>query len=189
MLLSFYDPISYTAKTVNKNAKPVLMTQIFRDYKEYFDRVAVNYRLISYYIQDAPRPETLANELYGNVQLYWVLLMCNNIYDPFHGWIKSQEAVYDSVEQEYDEPEQVVYHVDVKGEKYFNLVEYPLYSGIWYDKGDKNRLHRQYTGALRAVDANEAALLNNEAKRKIKIIAPSDIDAFLADFIKEMERN
>lgn len=190
MLLSFHDPVPYAAKTVNKKASSVLMTNIFKDYKEYFDRVAINYRLVTYYIQGAPRPETLAYELYGNVQLYWVLLMCNNIYDPYHEWIKPQEACYQSVDQQYENAEDLIaYHVNIKGEKFYNLVQDQSEPGSWYDKGDEFKLHKQYVGALNPVTVYEDAILENERKRQIKIIAPSDIESFLSDLIREMEIN
>lgn len=190
MLNSFYDPIYYAAKTVNVNAPERLMTNIFKDYTSYFKKVAANYNLITHYIQGAPRPETLSYDLYKNTQYYWALLMANDCYDPYHDWIKTQSAVYASVAQQYTDPETVIVHfVDIKGERYYNLIQYDDEPGIWYDKGDKNRLHAQYKGALAPVTAYEAALNDNEKKREIKIIAPTDIDNFISDLIKEMERN
>ncbi len=190
MLNSYYDPIYYTAKTINVNASEVLLTNIFKDYTSYFKKVAAGYNLITYYIQGAPRPEVLSYELYNNTQLYWALTMANDVYDPYHDWIKTQEACYESVAQIYENPEEVVvYHVDIKGERYYNLTWYQDEPGIWYDKNDKNRLYPQYNGALAAVTAYEDALNENEKKREIKIISPSDMDNFISDLIKEMERN
>lgn len=189
MLFSFFDPINYTAKTIDENAKPIPMTDIFRNYKAYFKRVASNYRLRTYYIQGSPRPEELSYQIYGNPQLYWVLLMANDNYDPYYGWIISQEAAYQSSEQRYSNAggNQVLYHVDRAGEKYYNLVESTKNPGTWYDKGDTQQEYIQYQGALAAVDTYEDAILTNEAKREIKIISPGDIDAFLRDLIREME--
>lgn len=181
MLFSYFEPITYGGKTT---------TDIFRNYRAYFNRVAVKYKLKTHYIRGNPRPEQLAYSLYGNQQLYWVILMCNNIYDPFHGWIESQEASYQSAIQRYKDigGEQVLYHVDAQGEKYYNLVEKPGFPGHWYDKGDKLMKHLQYNGPLAAVDTLEDSILRNEVKREIKIISPRDIDAFLNSFIREMEK-
>lgn len=187
---SFYDPILYAAKTSNVNAPERLMTDIFKNYTSYFKRVANNYNLITHYIQGAPRPEVLSYELYGNTQLYWALTMANDVYDPYHDWIKSQEACYQAVLQQYPDPENTIaYHVDARGEKYYNLTWYQDEPGVWYDRGDKNRQHPQHKGALAAVSIYEAALHENEKKREIKIISPSDIDSFISDLIAEMERN
>lgn len=189
MLFSFFDPINYTAKTVNENAKAIPMTDIFRNYKAYFKRIISGYRLRTYYIQGSPRPEELAYQIYGNTQLYWVLLMCNDNYDPYYGWITSQEAAYRAAEQRYENAggDQVIYHIDAKGDKYYNLVESETNPGTWYDKGDLAQEYPQYQGALAAIDIYEDAIRSNEKKRQIKIIAPSDINSFLSDLIREME--
>lgn len=189
MIISFFDPISYAAKTVNVNASPVTMANIFKNYTGYFKTVAANYNLITHYIQGSPRPEQLAYELYGNTQLYWALMMANDVYDPYHGWIKSQDAVFQSVAQQFENPYEVAYHVDERGERYYNLTWYQDEPGVWYDKGDRNRTYPQFKGSLAAVNQFEAALSDNEKLREIKIIATADIDAFIADLIKEMEKN
>lgn len=190
MLQSFFDPVEYSAKTVSKNSPIVLMTDIFRNYKGYFNRVATNYKLTTYYIQGSPRPEALSNMLYGNPQLYWVLLMANDVFDPFHGWIKSQQACYESVAQEYPDPEdQIAYHINIRGEQFYNLVQSIDRPNEWFDKGDINQKFPQYVGTLAPVSIYESAILDNEKRRQIKIINPSDIDNFISDLIREMERS
>lgn len=189
MLQSFFDPVEYSAKTVSKNAPTVLMTDIFRNYKGYFNRVAANYKMSTYYIQGSPRPEVLANTLYNNPQLYWVLLMANDVFDPFHGWIKSQQACYESIAQEYPDPEdQIAYHINIKGEQFWNVVQSTSRPNEWYDKGDKAQKFPQYVGVLSPVTIYEAAILDNEKLRQIKIINPPDIENFISDLIREMER-
>lgn len=198
MLFSFFNPINYTAKTIYKNApsltnsdlKTIPMTDIFRNYKSYFDTVASNYKLKTYYITGAPRPEELAYQLYGNTQLYWVLLMCNNTYDPYYGWLINQEAGYQASIQRYQDigGNQTLYHINEKGEIWYNLVEYPENSQVWYDKGDRIHKYPQYRGALAAVDIYEDAIRKNEVKREIKIIDPYDIESFVSALIKEMEK-
>ena len=175
MLFTFFDPIEYAAKTVNKNAPTIPMTDIFRNYKDYFKRALAGYRLRTYYIKGSPRPEELANAIYGNPQLYWVLLMCNDNYDPYYGWITSQEAAYQASIQKYKNVggDQIVYHVNENGEKFYNLVSYDDNPYVWYD----------------AVDTYEAAVLENEKLRQIKIIAKSDINSFMNDLIRIMEKS
>lgn len=191
MLFSFFSPIDYSAKTVKgAKAKAIPTADIFRSYRKYFDTVAENYLLQTYYISGAPRPEELAYILYGNSQLYWILLMCNNVYDPFRDWIKTQDACYQFAQQKYADVggDQILYHVDANGNRYYNLEQYPENSGIWYDKGDFNHQYPQYTGALAGVDIYEDSIIENEKLRQINIINPSDIEAFLSDIIREMEK-
>lgn len=198
MLFSFFDPIDYEAKTIVKNspslpkslANPTPMTDIFRNYREYFDKVAKRYTLKTYYITGAPRPEELSYQLYGNTQLYWVLLMCNNVYDPYWGWITNQEAAYQGAMQKYRDVggNKTIYHVNEKGEKFWNLISYPDAPTTWYDKGDRIRKYPQYQGALAAVDTYEDAIKRNEYKREIKIIDPYDIESFVSTLVREMEK-
>ena len=190
MIISFFDPIEYYAKTIDVNSSNILMADIFKNYASYFKKVAKKYNLITYYIKGAPRPEVLSYEIYNNTQLYWTLLMANDIYDPFHDWIKSQDACYSSVSKIYKDADNVVvYHRDIKGERYYNLIQYDDEPNVWYDKGDKKRKYPQFKGALAAVSAYEDALNENEKRRMIKIISPADMDNFLSDLIKEMEKN
>lgn len=190
MIFSFFDPIEYTASTISKNADATSMTDIFRHYKGYFDAAVQDFTLQSYIIQGSPRPEYLSYEIYGNTQYYWVLLMCNNVYDPFYGWVQNQEATFDAADQAYANigGDQVLYHIDSSGNKYYNLVEYPVDSGEWYDKGDTYHYYPQYSGALVPVDIYEDFAERNEKLRQIKIISPDDIESFISSLIRQMEK-
>lgn len=181
MIFSFFPAVDY-----NGNAT----TDIYRDYRFYFNRVLRNYKPRTYQLTGTLRPEQLSETLYGNQQYYWVILMLNNIYDPFYGWITDQETAYQCAVQKYSQVggEQVLYHMDEEGNKYYNLVEDPNNSGHWYDKGDKNMRYLQFKGTLVPVDIYEDAILQNESKRSIQIINPTDIQSFINDFIKEMEK-
>lgn len=181
MLFSFFPAVDYDGKKT---------TDIFRDYRFYFNRVLPNYKPRTYQLTGSPRPEQLAEALYGNQQYYWVITMLNDNYDPFYGWITDQEAAYQCAIQKYSlvGGEQVLYHMDAERNKYFNLVEDPNNPGLWYDKGDTNMLHLQYDGTLVPVDIYEDAIFQNEAKRSIKIIDPADINSFVSDILKEMQK-
>jgi len=181
MIFSFFPSVDY---------KGTPTADIYRNYRFYFNRVLRNYKPRSYQLTGTLRPEQLAETLYGQQQYYWVLLMLNNNYDPFYGWITDQETAYQCAIQRYSNVggEQVLYHVDAERNRYYNLTEDPVNPGFWYDKGDVNRLHLQYKGTLVPIDIYEDAVLQNEAKRTIKIINPSDIQSFVSDFIKEMEK-
>lgn len=181
MLFSFFPAVEYQGK---------MITDIIRNYRAYFNAIISDYNITSYYIQGSPRPEQVAYEVYGNQHLYWILLMLNDVYDPFHGWIVDQESAYESARQRYEDVggNQVLYHVDSEGNKYWNLTEFPAGSGNWYDKGDKHHRYLQFQGSLAAIDTLEDSILKNEEMRKIKIIDPSQIKQFINAFIREMEK-
>lgn len=182
MLFSLFPTVEY---------KNTPTTDIYRDYRTYFKRVLKNYKPRSYQITGAFRPEQLAYLLYNNQQLYWVLTMLNNVYDPFYDWITTQETAYNAVTQKYSKVggNHVVYHIDKNNEKYYDLIEYPERSGKWYHKNDKDHEYLQYDGVLVPIDTYEDSLIINEGKREILIISPSDINSFVSDLIKEMEKS
>lgn len=187
MLLTIFNPIQYIPYSIDKSSEGFIIANIFQNYKKPFNSVLKNYQLKNYRIKGSPRPEQLSHEIYGNSQLYWVLLMCNDVYDPFHGWIKPQQACYDVADKKYPNAENLVlYHMNKQGSKFYNLVEYPTGSQNWYDKGDKTRTYLQYKGPLSPVSAYEHEIAENEKKRLIKIIPVNLIDAFIQDFIKEI---
>lgn len=186
MILSFFDPMEYPK--LDKSGS-VYMADIFKNYKNIFERVAKKYKLRTYVIQNAPRPEELSYTIYGNTQYYWLLLYANDIYDPFNGWIKPSEACYAAASKKYPDAENtIVYHVDANGEKHYNLIQYEDQYNIWFDKGDTAKLYPQHKGSLVPVTAYEDELIQNEYKRRIKIIAPGEIGSFMDDFIKELEK-
>ena len=118
--------------------------------------------------------------------------MLNNIYDPFYGWIQSEESVHQYASIKYQNLEQkhntVLYHVNEVGAKHWRLTEYPIGSKVWYDIGDIYHQHVQYHGPLIPITAVEHEINENEAKRVIDIIAPSDLPRFIDILTRLMEK-
>lgn len=186
MIFSFFNPVNYNGK---------LTTDIFRDYQNYSRKALIGFKLKTYVINGAPRPEQLAYHLYGNPNLYWVLLIVNNIVDPFNDWLKSNTECqkiaiqrYSDMDNGVDFNNRILYHVDTNGERFYNLIEDPKNPLNWYDKGDTKMAHVQYVGPLKPVDIFEAEIIENEKKRTIKIIDQRDIQGFISNFTREMEK-
>ncbi|AIA64958.1 baseplate wedge subunit [Cronobacter phage S13] len=160
-------------------------SDIFRNYRQYVLAAAKDIILRDYLIEGMDRPELISWKLYDDSQYYWLLLMLNSNYDPFHGWIKSQDAVHKSANYKYENAggvNQIAYHVDEKGKRHYNLYEDPNNPRMWYDKIDKQRQHLQYKGVLVPVTIIEDELAKNEDKRVIKIISPGDLSTFMTNF-------
>ena len=56
---------------------------------------------IEYSIKDGERPEHIANRVYGNSNHHWIILLTNNIVDPYHGWCKSQTTMEQYIQKRY----------------------------------------------------------------------------------------
>lgn len=170
-------------KSVDYNGKPT--ADIFRNYNAYAQQAAKDLILRDFLIEGSDRPELVSWKLYNDSQYYWVLLMLNKNYDPFHGWIKSQDAVHQSSNYKWKNlggVNQIAYHVNAKGKKFYNLYEDPQNPGLWYDKIDHQKAHLQYKGTLVPVTIIEDELNTNESKRVIKIVSPGDLSTFMTNF-------
>lgn len=56
---------------------------------------------VSYDIKDGERPEHIAERVYGSTEYHWILLLCNEILDPYHDWYKSQLALDEYITKKY----------------------------------------------------------------------------------------
>ena len=65
------------------------------------DRINSQSAFIEYDIKDGERPEHIANRVYGNANHHWIILLANNIIDPYQGWYKSQMAMEQYIQKKY----------------------------------------------------------------------------------------
>lgn len=147
------------------------------------------YQMQPVIINDSDRPEYLAYRLYGSVEYFWILLVCNNLYDPYFEWIMSQETLYEYCKQKYKNfPEKentIFYHKNNKGQKYYNVIEYPKDSGMWFDKLDTHHRSLQFKGSMIPVTYLEHEIELNEEKRIVNALRPEDFQYFIQDLINE----
>ena len=54
-----------------------------------------------YTIVDGEKPESIAYKLYGSTTLHWVVLMMNEMIDPYHEWPMSSNQLDKMIEKEY----------------------------------------------------------------------------------------
>ena len=54
-----------------------------------------------YYLQDGDRPDTVAYEYYGDVTLDWLVLLANEIHDPYFEWFMSDEKFESYIVSKY----------------------------------------------------------------------------------------
>ena len=54
-----------------------------------------------YDIKDGERPENIAERVYGDVGYHWLVMLTNNIVDPYHGWCKSGDILQDYINRKY----------------------------------------------------------------------------------------
>jgi hypothetical protein len=128
------------------------------------DELKSNVTLYSpYTIADGDTPEIVADKVYGDPQLHWVILLTNEIIDPRYDWCLSQ------------------YNLDAMCEaKYANM-----YGTHHYETTDGYIVDSNYPGAVSISNYQYEDRLN-EAKRTIKILNPNLVAEFVKEFATAM---
>lgn len=120
-----------------------------------------NVFLYDYYdIRDNETPEIIADKIYNDPQLHWVILLCNDIIDPVYDWVLSQEQLLAHVSATY-------------GEDNINAIHhYEDELGNWVNANSPNGY---------AVSNMANAQKENESKRRIKVLQPRYVKQFVSE--------
>ena len=66
----------------------------------------------TYDVKEGESPESLADRLYGNTELHWVVLMVNNITDRYHDWPLSTPQFLVMIDEKYDNVD-AIHHYEI----------------------------------------------------------------------------
>ena len=161
----------------------VEIKNIFRRAKLRDDLKYVFTSLVDYYIRDGFRPDTVAQEIYNDPELDWVVLTSANIINVRDEWPLNSFEVYNYSLEKYGK--------DLNQIRYYETTEVKDSSGrLILPKGkvvDDNFTipdPSSPTATLNPVSGvtnYEYETILNDAKRSIYIIAPSYLQIFLND--------
>lgn len=88
MYFSKFPVVSYPSN-IGENTKYVLARNILRRVALSDNTLGSNGAFIEYHIKDGEKPEHIADRVYGNPEEHWIILLTNNIIDPYYDWYKS----------------------------------------------------------------------------------------------------
>lgn len=135
----------------NEN-KPVIIKNIVR-------RAGINSKLkttrevfIDYEVKDGETPEIIAHKIYDNENLHWIILLMNDICNPYYDWVLTSDEIEKLLVKRYGQGQQDATHHYVNQEGYIVDVS--------------------QTGAI-PVTNREFEVAENEKKRVIKILDPT----------------
>ena len=66
----------------------------------------------TYTVQNGDTPESIADKLYDDPELHWVVLMVNDITDRYHQWPMYEQQFNTYVSEKYDNPD-AVHHYEI----------------------------------------------------------------------------
>ena len=153
-----------------------------------------------YYIEDQQRPDVLAQKLYGDSELDWIILTSNNITNVRDQWPLSHNDLYSHMLEKYGSESNIlgIHHSEtVKVVDEYNRVV--LKGGLEVDanftftftgsvtSSTGSLIRVQLTGnsntinPVRSITNYDYETKLNEEKRKIRVLKPQFLSAFLSE--------
>jgi len=188
--------IQYDTKPISfpfKESDYVLAKNFFKRYKVNEDAFSYSVFFKKYIIQDGERIDTVAEKIYGDAELDWVIVITNNIINPLFDWPISEYELRKNLELEYDDPYSIIKHYKTYEIKN-SLGNIALQKDLIVDQAFYNRPFKYW-------DSNSVATVSgsiasypvtlfdyesemNEKKREIFILKGAYLQSFLGDFKK-----
>ena len=140
-----------------------------------------------YYVQDQQRPDVLAQQLYGDPELDWVILTANNITNIRDQWPLNNNDLHAYMLEKYGSEQNIlgIHHYETSQviDEYNRLV---MPAGLQVDE-DFTFKYKNYTNTIITVNP-VVAVTNydyenklNEGKRQIRILKPQYLGAFISE--------
>lgn len=133
-------------------------------------------------IVDGETPQSVADKYYGDAKDAWIILLINNIVDPFTDWALGSHELNALAKSKYG---------DANVGKVHHLVDST--TGKWVSPGVAKDYVNNSGEVYRVLPQNYTPVTNieyenglNDVKRDIKILAPKYIQSFKNQFDDEM---
>ena len=136
----------------------------------------------TYDVKEGETPEIIADKLYNDPQLHWIVLMVNNIVDRYHGWPMSGNQFLDYVNEKYLDSEgdpnpSGVHHYEIEQSSGDTTVKI----NIGTDNTD-------YSSATPITNYEYEEEEQNK-KRQIRLLDPKFVNDFVDEFKELMQES
>ena len=132
--------------------------------------------LDTYNVKNGETPESIADKLYDDPELHWVVLMINDITDRYHQWPMYERQFNTYLNEKYDNPDGV-HHYEISQSSGDTKTKIEVYANEALYTGDTDF----YTNAT-IVTNREYEEGEQDKKRKIRLLDPSFVDQFVQEF-------
>ena len=123
----------------------------------------------TYDVKEGETPEMIAHKLYDDPELHWVILLLNNITDRYHHWPKNTNQFLAYINDKYS---------NVDATHHYEISQTSGDTSIKIDIGTDNT---DYPSASVITNYEYEESLEDK-KRKIRLLEPSYIGLFVAEF-------
>ena len=130
----------------------------------------------TYNVKEGETPEMIADKLYDDSELHWVIMLVNDITDRYHQWTMRYSQFLQYVNDKYDDVN-AVHHYEISASSGDTTKKIEVYNNSALYSGDTDF----YANAT-AVTNLEYEESQQEARRKIKLLDPQYLPQFIQEF-------
>ena len=167
MYFKDFPVILYDSKEVTNLLRRVAIRSKVKTNVMFFD---------TYDVKEGETREMIADKLYDDPQLHWVVMIVNNITDRYHEWPMSGNQFLDYVNEKYSNPE---------GTHHYEIEQSSGDTTVKINIGTDNTDHPTAT----LITNYEYEEEEQNRRRKIRLLDPKFIQDFTAEFSDLMQES
>ena len=151
-----------------------------KDVKNILRRVSVRSKVKAnvlfydtYDVKEGESPESIADKLYDDPELHWIVLLVNDITDRYHQWPMTGGQFLDYLNDKYTNPD-AIHHYETTQTSGDTKVKIEVFNEVDDDA---------YTG-LTAITNREYEENEQDKRRQIRLLDPSFVEQFTEEYQK-----
>ena len=159
----------------------------FKDVKNLLRRVAIRAKVKTntllydtYDVREGESPESIADKMYDDPELHWIVLLVNDITDRYHQWPMNFSQFNQFIADKYDDVDGT-HHYEVAQSSGSSTTKIEVYNNSALYSGDDDF----YNNAT-AITNIEYEETQQDIKRKIRLLDPRYIEDFVEEYINLM---
>ena len=162
----------------------------YKDVTNLLRRVAMRSKVKSnalifdtYDVKEGETPEMIADKLYNDPQLHWIVLLLNDITDRYHQWPMSTPQFLAFINDKYDNVDGV-HHYEIPQSSGDTKTKIEVYQNSALYTGDSD-----FYASASTVTNFEYEENQQDEKRKIRLLDPKYINQFVTEFKSIMKES
>ena len=134
----------------------------------------------TYDVKSGETPESIADKLYDDSELHWIILLVNEVTDRYHDWPLSERQFNSFLNEKYSNPDGV-HHYEVPQSSGDTSVFTEVYSNSALYTGDTD-----FYSSATAITNREYEEKEQDKKRKIRLLDPRYVGQFVEEYTSLM---
>ena len=160
-----------TVKNVTNLLKRIAVRSKLKTNVSFFD---------TYDVKNGETPEIIADKLYDDPKLHWIIMLLNNVTDRYHDWPMSEQQFNSYLNEKYSNPDGI-HHYEISQESGDTTKKIEVYNPELLTDAGAVSDSTAYSSAT-TVTNREYEEQQQDQKRKIKLLDPRYIEQFVDEF-------